>query len=83
MKKLINHLDSLAWKLYRYFSAELSEQEVKAVIEDCRILSDIKSLVSKIYEKGAILVGFEEVKFPTEYWVRSTEINFLPVHYET
>ena len=53
-------LYTLGWRLHHDSSAELFDQEVKVVIENCRVVSDIKSLVSKIQEKGVVLVGFEK-----------------------
>lgn len=53
-------LYTLAWRLHHDLSAELFDNETEVVIEHCRVVSDLKMLVSKIYEKGCTLVGFEE-----------------------
>ena len=60
IKLVKERLYTLAWRLHHDLSAKLFDQEVQVVIENCRVVSDIKSLVSKIQEKGAVLVGFEE-----------------------
>ena len=34
----------------------------KEVIENCRVICDLKSLLEKIYQKGSFIVGLEEAK---------------------
>ena len=41
---------------------EVFDDCTKEVIENCRVISDLKYLLEKIYQKGSVMVGLEEVK---------------------
>ena len=53
-------LSTLAWRMHHDFSGELFEDETKEMIEHCRTVCDVKSLLAKINRKGAVSVGLEE-----------------------
>ena len=53
-------LSTLAWRMHHDFASELFEDETKEMIEHCRTVCDVKSLLAKIHKKGAVSVGLEE-----------------------
>ena len=60
IKLVKERLHTLVWRLHHDLSVELFDKDTEIIIEHCRNVSDLKSLVSKIYEKGSTLVGYEE-----------------------
>ena len=49
-------LYTLAWRLHHDLSTEVFEKETEIMIENCRVVSDLKTLILQIHE-GSILVG--------------------------
>ena len=60
-------LYTLAWRLHHDLTTELFDKETK-MIGNCRVVSDLRALISKIYEKGSTLVGYEE----SEQFIKSS-----------
>ena len=56
------NLHTLAWRLHHDISSEIFDKDIEIMIENCRIVSDLKSMLIKIKEKGSVLVGLEESK---------------------
>ena len=54
------NLQTLAWRLHHDLSCEIFDGDTEIVIENCRFVSDLKAMLSKIKEKGSVLVGLEE-----------------------
>ena len=52
-------LYTLTWRLHHDFSEEGFGDNVKEVIEHIRIISDLKSMLSNVEEKGNLLFGKE------------------------
>ena len=50
----------MAWRLHRDLSDDLFDTDTKLMIEYCRVICDLKSIISKIRRKGSVLVGLEE-----------------------
>ena len=50
-------LSILTWRLH-----DLGNDGTKEVIENCRVMCDLKSLLEKIYQKGSVILGLEEAK---------------------
>ena len=55
-------LSALTWRLHNDLADEVSDDCTKEVIENCRVICDLKSLLEKIYQKGSVMVGLEEAK---------------------
>ena len=53
-------LYTLAWRLHHDLSNEIFDKDTAAMIEHCRVVSDLASLLKKIDRKGPVLVGLEE-----------------------
>ena len=61
--KLANkRLHTLPWRLHSNLSTEVFEKETEIMMENCYFLRDLTTLILKVHEKGAFLVGFEESK---------------------
>ena len=55
-------LSALTWSLHNYLLCEVFDDGTKEVIENCRVVCGLKSLLVKIYQKGNVMVGLEETK---------------------
>ena len=55
-------LSTLTWRLHNDLANEVFDDCTKEVIENCRVICDLKSLLEKIYQKGSVIVGLEAVK---------------------
>ena len=55
-------LSTLTWRLHNDLANEVFDDCIKEVIENCRVVCDLKSLLEKIYQKGSVMVGLEEAK---------------------
>ena len=53
------NLQTLAWRLHHDLSCEIFDGDTEIMIENCRFVSDLKAMLSKIKEKGSVLVGLE------------------------
>ena len=59
--ELVNaNLHTLAWRLQH--DLLIFDKAIEIMIENCRIVSDLKPMSIKIKEKGSVLVGLEESK---------------------
>ena len=55
-------LSTLTWRLHNDLANEVFDDCTKEVIENCRVICDLKSLLEKIYQKGSVMVGLEGAK---------------------
>ena len=55
-------LSTLTWRFHNDLANEVFDDCTKEVIENCRVICDLKSLPEKIYQKGSVMVGLEGVK---------------------
>ena len=55
-------LSTLTWRLHNDFGNEILDDCTKEVIENCRVICDLKSLLEKIYQKESVMVGLEGTK---------------------
>ena len=55
-------LSTLTWRLHNDLANEVFDDCTKEVIENCRVICDMKSLLEKIYQKGSAMVGLETIK---------------------
>ena len=55
-------LCTLTWRLHNDLANEVFDDCTKELIENCRVICDLKSLPEKIYQKGSVMVGLEGVK---------------------
>ena len=55
-------LSTLTWRLHNDLANEVFDDCTKEVIENCRVICDLKSLLEKIYQKGSVIVGLEAAK---------------------
>ena len=55
-------LSTLTWRLLNDLGNEVFDDCTKEVIENCRVICDLKSLLEKIYQKGSVMVGLEGTK---------------------
>ena len=55
-------LSTLTRRLHNNLANEVFDGCAKEVIENCRVICDLKSLLKKIYQKGSAVVGLEETK---------------------
>ena len=60
IKLVKERLSTLAWRMHHDFANELFDDATKKMIEHCRTVCDVKSLLAKIHKKGAVCVGLEE-----------------------
>ena len=55
-------LSTLTWRLHNDLANEVFDDCIKEVIENCRVICDLQSLLEKIHQKGSVMVGFKEAK---------------------
>ena len=55
-------LSTLTWRLHNDLANKAFDDCTKEVIENCRVICDLKSLLEKIYQRGSVMVGLEGVK---------------------
>ena len=55
-------LSTLTRRLHNNLGNKVFDGCTKEVIENCRVICDLKSLLEKIYQKGSAMVGLEETK---------------------
>ena len=55
-------LSTLTWRLHNDLANEVFDDCTKEVIENCRVICDLKSLLEKIYQEESAMVGLEETK---------------------
>ena len=55
-------LSTLTRRLHNDLANEVFDDCTKEVIENCRVICDLKSLLEKIYQKGSVMVGLEGAK---------------------
>ena len=55
-------LSTLTWRLHSDLANQVFDDGTKKVIENCRVICDLKSLLEKIYQKGSVMVGLEGAK---------------------
>ena len=55
-------LSTLTWTLHSDLANQVFDDGTKKVIENCRVICDLKSLLEKIYQKGSVIVGLEAAK---------------------
>ena len=55
-------LSTLTWRFHNDLANEVFDDCTKEVIENCRVICDLKSLLEKIYQKGSVMVGLEGAK---------------------
>ena len=55
-------LSTLTGRLHNNLANKAFDGCTKEVIENCRVICDLKSLLEKIYQKGSTMVGLEETK---------------------
>ena len=55
-------LSTLAWRLHNDLSNDVYDGDTEKVIENCRVICDLKSLMLKIYQKGSVVVDLEKSK---------------------
>ena len=53
-------LRTLTWRLHRDLSDEVFDKTTKELIENCRVVCDLKALSTRIKDKGSVLVGLED-----------------------
>ena len=58
---------TLTWRLHDDLSSEVFDEGTKELIENCRVICDLKSLLVKIYQKGSVIVGLEKPKCSEKY----------------
>ena len=59
--ELVNaNLHTIAWRLQH--DLLIFDKAIEIMIDNCRIVSDLKPMSIKIKEKGSVLVGLEESK---------------------
>ena len=63
-------LSTLTRRLHNNLANKVFDGCTKEVIENCRVICDLKSLLEKIYQKGSAMVGLEETE---TFW--NTVIN--------
>ena len=52
-------LKTFCWRLHHDLSNEVYDANTTEIIENCRLICDIKSLLLKLSRKGSVLVGLE------------------------
>ena len=62
LEMVSERLKTLCWRLNNDLKAEVFQKETIEMIENCRIVCDIKSLVVKLLNKGSVVVGLEEAR---------------------
>ena len=55
-------LSTLTRRFHNDLANEVFDDCTKEVIENCRVICDLKSLLEKIYQKGSVIVGLEAAK---------------------
>ena len=55
-------LSTLTWRFHNDLANEVFHDCTKEVIENCRVICDLKSLLEKICQKGSVMVGLKEAK---------------------
>ena len=55
-------LSTLTWRFHNDLANEVFDGCTKEVIENCRVICDLKSLLEKICQKGSVMVGLKEAK---------------------
>ena len=55
-------LSTLTWRLHSDLANQVFDDGTKKVIENCRVICDLKSLLEKIYQKGSVRLGFKGAK---------------------
>ena len=55
-------LSTLTRRFHNDLANEVFDDCTKEVIENCRVICDLKSLLEKIYQKGSVMVGLEGTK---------------------
>ena len=55
-------LSTLTWRLHNDLANEVFDDCTKEVIENCRVICDLKSLLEKIYQKGSVRLGLKGAK---------------------
>ena len=55
-------LSTLTWRLHNDLGNEVFDDCTKEVIENCRVICDLKSFLEKIYQKRSVMVGLEGTK---------------------
>ena len=55
-------LFTLTWRLHNDLANEVFDDCTKEVIQNCRLICDLKSLLEKIYQEGSVMVGLEGAK---------------------
>ena len=66
------------WRLHNDLSNDIFDQKTESMIENTRVICDLKSLLSKIKDRGAVAVGFEEAsKFVTAARAVTNSISFI------
>ena len=55
-------LSTLTWRFHNDLANEVFDDCIKEVIENCRVICDLQSLLEKIHQKGSVMVGFKEAK---------------------
>ena len=55
-------LYALARRLHNDLANEVFDDGTKEVIENCRVICDLKTLLEKICQKGSVMIGLEEAK---------------------
>ena len=49
-------LSTLTWRLHSDLANQVFDDGTKKVIENCRVICDLKSLLEKIYKKGSVII---------------------------
>ena len=60
--KVKERLPALTWRLHNDLANEVFDACTKEVIENCRVICDLNSLLENIYQKGSVMVGLGEAK---------------------
>ena len=55
-------LSTLTWRLHSDLANQVFDDGTKKVIENCRVICDLKSLLEKIYQKGSVRLGLKGAK---------------------
>ena len=55
-------LSTLTRRLHNNLANDVFDGCTKEVIENCRVICDLKSSLEKIYQRGSAMVGLEETK---------------------
>ena len=50
-------LSTLTWRIHNDLANEFFDDGGKEMIENCRVICDLKSLLEKIYQKGSAMGG--------------------------